>query len=179
MPRGPGGVGSFTCARHTHHMAMTWAARALTPQEHEAVQTDPRHAATLVEDEPPDKRRGVDLDTAWHGIHWLLTGTAYESETPHGQAIFGGEPIGADLGHGPAHLIDARTVKRIADALTDISSAELVARVDVDAMVDADIYPGLWGELDVLDWLQPRYKELRRFYRRAAKQGMPVLAAIL
>lgn len=160
-------------------MAMTWAARALTPEELEAVQADPRHAAALVEDEPPDKRRAVDLDTAWHGIHWLLTGTPYESETPHGQAIFGGEPIGADLGFGPAHLIDARTVKKIAAALTDLSSAELVERVDIEAMTGADIYPGFWAEVDATQWLRPRYRQLRRFYRRAAKKGMPVLAAIL
>lgn len=160
-------------------MAMTWAARALTPEEHEAVRADPRSAAALVEDEPPDGRRSVDLDTAWHGIHWLLTGTAFEADTPHGQAIFGGEPIGADLGHGPAHLMEASTVRRIAAALESIRAADLADRVDFAAMTEADIYPGFWGERDIVEWLRPRYKALRRFYRRAAKRGMPVLTAIL
>jgi hypothetical protein len=161
-------------------MVMTWTARALTEEEHEAVLANPGRAAELVEDEPPDPKRGVDLDTAWHGIHWLLTGTAYDAETATGQAIFGGEPIGPDLGNGKAHLIDAPTVRKISAALDNLTAAELGERIDVDAMQAADIYPGFWHERDVFhDWLQPRYKALRKFYRRAAKQGRPVLTAIL
>jgi len=161
-------------------MVMTWTARALTEAEHEAVLASPGRAAELVEDEPPDPKRGVDLDTAWHGIHWLLTGTAYDADTAVGQAIFGGEPIGANLGQGPAHLIDAASVKKIAAALESLDADDLAERVDAEAMQDADIYPGFWQETDVFQgWLRPRYKALRKFYRRAAKHGSPVLTAIL
>ncbi len=161
-------------------MVMTWTARALTEEEHDAVCSNGAAAAALMEDEPPDPKRGVDLDTAWHGIHWLLTGTAYDTETHAGQAIFGGDPVGADLGHGPAHLIDARTVKRISTALDTMRPSDVAARVDFDAMLEADIYPGFWDHEDVLlTWLRPRYKQLRKFYRRAARVGAPVLVAIL
>ncbi len=161
-------------------MVMTWTARALTEDEHEAVLASPRRVAALVEDEPPDPQRGVDLDTAWHGIHWLLTGTAYDAETATGQAIFGGEPIGPDLGNGKAHLIDPRTVKRIAEALSHLKATDLAERVDPEAMREADIYPGYWDEVDIFQaWLRPRYKALRKFYRRAAGHGSAVLTAIL
>ena len=161
-------------------MVMTWTARALSEQEHEAVRSDGSAAATLIEDEPPDPRRGVDLDTAWHGIHWLLTGTAYDAESPAGQAIFGGDAVGDDLGNGPAHLIDAGTVKKISAALKPVKAADLAARVDIGAMREADIYPGFWEEPDDFHgWLQPRYKKLRKFYRRAARSGCAVLVAIL
>ena len=47
-------------------------------------------------------------------------------------------------------------------------------------MLDADIYPGFWDERDVFHtWLRPRYKQLRKFYRRAARSGCAVLVAIL
>ena len=97
-----------------------------------------------------------------------------------GQAIFGGDPIGGDLGHGPAHLIEPRTVKKISAALEALPASEIASRVDFDAMLDADIYPGFWDERDVFHtWLRPRYKHLRKFYRRAARSGCAVLVAIL
>lgn len=158
----------------------TWTGRALTDREHASVAADGTVAAELVEDEPPDPRDTVDLNTAWHGIHWLLTGTAYDAESVAGQAIFGGEPVGPDLGYGPAHLLDVPTVRRIAKALSTISAGELAERVDPEAMSAADIYPGFWSERDIAEvWIQPRYKALRRFYQRAAKQGRPVLVAII
>jgi Domain of unknown function (DUF1877). len=39
---------------------------------------------------------GVDLDEAWHGVDCLLTGTAWDlGDGPAGEAILGGEEIGA------------------------------------------------------------------------------------
>ena len=161
-------------------MVMTWTARALTEEEHEVLLSDGSAAAALIEDEPPDPKRGVDLDTGWQGIHWLLTGTAYDTETVLGQAIFGGEPVGADLGQGPAHLIGPETVTKISTALEAFGTQELASRVDFAAMTDADIYPGFWDEQDVFyDWLRPAYKRLRKFYRRAARSQSAVLVAIL
>ena len=161
-------------------MLMTCTARARTDEEHDVVGSDAKAKTTLIEDEPPDPKRGVDLDTAWHGVHWLLTGTAYATARHAGQAIFGGDAIGADLGHGPAHLIDPRTVKKISAALDALPASEVAALVDFDAMLDANIYPGFWDEQDVFHtWLRPRYKQLRKFYRRAARASSAVLVAIL
>ena len=159
---------------------MPWTARALTPDEHDAVTTNPKVVVDLLEDEPPDPTRAVHLGTAWHGIHWLLTGTAYDIESAAGQAIFGGEPIGRNLGNGPAHLLDLRTVKLIDEALDSLTVADLADRYDPDRMVDADISPGFWHDPDVFEeLLAPRYRALRKFYRRARKAGAPVLVGIL
>ena len=56
-------------------MVMTWTARALEPEELAAVSANSKVVVDLLEDEPPSPKLAVDLDTAWHGIHWLLTGT--------------------------------------------------------------------------------------------------------
>ena len=170
----PGAHGILTA------MVMTWTARALEPEELAAVSANSKVVVDLLEDEPPNPKLAVDLDTAWHGIHWLLTGTAYDAESPAGQAIFGGDPIGHNLGNGPAHLLDGRTVKRIADALRNLSADDLAARYDPDSMLAADIYPGFWFDPAVFEeLLRPRYRELRKFYRRAAKNGRAILTAIL
>jgi len=44
----------------------------------------------------------VELDKAWHGIHYLLTGGAEPNGTLASKVIMGGENIGPDLGYGPA-----------------------------------------------------------------------------
>ena len=161
-------------------MVMTWTARALTPEEHAAVTTNAKVVVDLLEDEPPHPKLALHLGTAWHGIHWLLTGTAYESESAVGQAIFGGEPIGRNLGHGPAHLLDHRVVRRVDDALESLSVADLADRFDPDLMVEADISPGFWHDPEIFaPLLAPRYRALQRFHRRARKAGAPVLTAIL
>jgi Domain of unknown function (DUF1877) len=47
----------------------------------------------------------VDLDKAWHGIHYLLTGTTLSNRTLASKVIMGGEDIGPDFGYGPAQLL--------------------------------------------------------------------------
>jgi hypothetical protein len=46
----------------------------------------------------------LDVDKAWHGIHFLLCGQAWESPFPLG-FILGGEEVGdVDVGYGPARV---------------------------------------------------------------------------
>ena len=47
-----------------------------------------------------------DLDKAWHGIHFLLTGSAWETTPGAGESVLGGDPVGPDRGYGPARLLD-------------------------------------------------------------------------
>lgn len=49
------------------------------------------------------ERPSVDLDKAWHAIHYLLTGEADEVPGPLGFLVSGGAPVGAiEVGYGPA-----------------------------------------------------------------------------
>ncbi|MGC5585414.1 DUF1877 family protein [Ornithinimicrobium sp. W1665] len=67
---------------------------------------------------------------AWHGIHWLLTGSQDSTDDVTCEVIFGGEPVGDDLGHGPARLLDPQRGKRI-PAYGDAAGT---ARTDVDVL---------------------------------------------
>jgi Domain of unknown function (DUF1877) len=42
----------------------------------------------------------IDLDNAWHGIHYLLTGTSYEGQEPLCHLLLGCTSIGdEDIGY--------------------------------------------------------------------------------
>ena len=43
----------------------------------------------------------VDVDKAWHCLHFLLTGTASEGEPPMDFVVRGGTEVGEDMGTAP------------------------------------------------------------------------------
>lgn len=124
-----------------------------------------------------DPAATVDLDKAWHGLHWLLTGRADPHPAPLSDAILGGEEIGEDLGYGPSYLLTPDRVRAVATALEALDEAELRARADPTAMDRAELYPGIWGEEEGLFdlMLLPSFQDLRDFYAEAARQGQVVV----
>jgi len=117
----------------------------------------------------------LHLEKAWHGVHWLLCGTADEAPPPLGDAVLGGEPVGADLGYGPARLLGADRVAPLATELGRLTDDELGARFDAGAMEQAGIYPSGWSEPDRRDWLLAECRRVRAFYAGAATRDAAVL----
>ncbi len=129
--------------------------------------------------ESDDDLTSVDLDKAWHGIHWLLTGETDPSTGVVSSAIFGGEPLGEDLGYGPGRLLSAEDVAAVAAALQDLEPDALRTRMDPSAMDDAGVYPSIWDEPDVFDsYLAPAFANLRTFYSAAAQSGEAVIQTL-
>jgi Domain of unknown function (DUF1877) len=55
----------------------------------------------------------ADLDKAWHGIHYLLTGTAWEGEPPLDFLVRGGRTVGTiEVGYSPARVLTAEETVR-------------------------------------------------------------------
>ena len=124
---------------------------------------------------PP--KGSIDLDKAWHGIHWLLTGDAWGGEPPLAWTIVGGEDIGDDMGYGPARVVTPEQVRQVAAALANFDDAALARNYDPVAMDAQQIYPTIWtrdGE-EGLAYLQHYFRILARFYADAAKRGDAVL----
>src|SRR5204863_4376074 len=123
-----------------------------------------------------EERTSTDLDKAWHGIHWLLTGSADGGDEPLCYLLAGGEPVGdVDVGYGPARALTSEQVASWDAALSQISRDELARRFDPKAMLDADIYPQIWarsieGEEDTLDYLLQAYGGFRDFVAAARKE---------
>ncbi len=148
---------------------------------------DPLTARTWLEDEDrveellesDDDETSVDLDKAWHGVHWLLTGAADVTDDVTSDALFGGEPIGEDLGYGPPRLLSPERASAVADALERLDVGTLRQRMDARAMTDAEIYPTIWDESDVFDeYLAPAFERLRSFYLAAAENHEAVIQTI-
>lgn len=130
--------------------------------------------------ETDDDESSVDLDKAWHGLHWLLTGSAGPTADPASEAIFGGEEIGEEIGYGPARLLAPDRVRIVAAALAAVDESTLRARTDRGAMARADLYPDIWGEEDVVaTYLLPYLDELRAFHADAAAAGHAVIQVIV
>ncbi len=132
----------------------------------------------VLETKPP---AGMEMDKEWHGIHFLLTGSAWSTQGPYGQVILGGKEIGPDLGYGPARFLTAEQVKEIAERLRGVTEDQLRRRYDPVKMTEAEIYPQVWrreGE-SALAWLLQGYRQLVEFYDRAAGQGKAVVLAIV
>ena len=176
-------------------MGMLFEARMVSEQEAAEAQSSPDRLEALLESDDPD--RVVDVDKAWHGIHWLLTGSPDDrppaprkrglfrrsapEPDPAGAewlAVLGGEPVGDD--NGSVRLLTPEQVAAVAAVLAPLDRDALGGRVDLLAMEAAELYPDIWGEEDVYEeYLGPNYEVLRDFYLRAAAEGSAVLLSIM
>src|SRR5882762_365214 len=68
-----------------------------------------------------DRLPSAHLEKAWHGLHYLLTGSAGEGGLPLGFLLEGGEEVGEDLGYGSPRLFQPPEVRQIDAALAPIS----------------------------------------------------------
>lgn len=138
---------------------------------------------------PPAPARAVlaesddlDLDKAWHGLHYLLTGTAWEGEFPASFLVSGGMPLGEeDVGYGPARAFAPEEVRAIADFLDGMDETALRARYVPAELAEAEIYPDvIWtrDEEAETNWeyLLDAFTRSRAFVREAADRGLALLA---
>ena len=123
--------------------------------------------------------QSTDLDKAWHGIHYLLTGTAFEGEVPISYLLTGGEVVGdVDVGYGPARALTPAQVHDFQQALAGLTAEDLRARFNPAEMKTLDIYPDIWdrnpAEDDTLKYCLEYFETLRNFVGIVAskKQGL-------
>jgi len=159
-------------------MSMIAGLASIPPDRLEALQAAPDTLDEIVfaQDEQ-ERERQIDLDKAWHGIHFLLTGKAWGGEGPLAWAVVGGHEIGDDIGYGPARFLTPEQVGQVAAALAAVTGDEFARRYDPAAMEKQQIYPGIWereGD-EGLAWLRHYLPVLGRFYADAAGRGDAVL----
>lgn len=159
--------------------------RAIDEQTAESLQDDPDTVERLLgeedEAEDPAPLAIVDVDKAWHGLHFLLTSIAESTgageDAPLAQAILGGEPLHEDE---DVRVMTAAEVRAVAAALAVITKDQLRDAFDPEAMSAADIYPDIWvrdGE-EALDYLLIHFPTLVGFYRSSAESGHAALLRI-
>jgi hypothetical protein len=117
----------------------------------------------------------ASIEKAWHGLHYLLCGSAKEAESSLGQVVLGGTEIGTDLGYGPARYLTSAKVQELAAALSLVTTDKLLERYDSKKMERLEIYPGAWEEPENREWLAEAFAEVLGFYTRVAARGNAVL----
>lgn len=127
----------------------------------------------------------VDLDKAWHCLHYLLSGSAQAGQGPLAFLLAGGAAVGdEDLGGaGPARVFAASEVASIADALAEVTEPALLARFDPKKLEALSIYPGRWSALNLrsdyeLGYYFGPFRELQRLTARARDQGLGMIVWI-
>lgn len=117
----------------------------------------------------------LGLAQAWHGLHFLLTGSAIGGAPPLADAVIGGREVGEDLGYGPLRLLAPAEVAAVAAALDDFDRGDLARRYDAAAMEEMRLYPGGWDEPENREWLLDAFDELKAYYARARGLGHGML----
>lgn len=162
------------------HASMIWMAVAVNvAQVGELTNNEEMLARTLLK---AKGEQAINLDKAWHGIHYLLNGTAWDVTSIAGQAILGGKEFGIDMGYGPPRVLSSEDVKKVANALSALTPLQLSARYDPRLMEKEEIYPAIvWQRegTDALKWLLDDYAELSKFYQHAAEKNQAIIIAVM
>lgn len=160
-------------------MSMIGCLRFTTGSEIERILDQPEAIHDFLADQPSGTLLVGDVDKAWHGIHFLLTGTAWEGEGPASFLVQGGREVGdEDVGYGPARAFGPAETKAVSAALEALPAEALRGRFDAKRMTELDIYPTVIWERDgqeSLDYLIQHYEGLRQMLRSAAADGMGMI----
>ena len=122
----------------------------------------------------------VHLEKSWHGLHFLLTGSAGESGVLLGFLLEGGQEVGEDDGYGAPRLFQPKEVQEISAALAPISDCELWGQFDPERMEADGVYPGIWDEEEeeLRDEYLSYFHELKQVVEQAGAGGMGLLVAL-
>lgn len=123
----------------------------------------------------------LDLDKAWHGVHFVLCGEVEPGESLLSRAVLGGTEVGEDFsGYGPARCFTPAQVAELARALGDPQvERDAAGRYDPQRMTELGIYPFGWEEVDEREWIFDAFRELRDFYADAAAGGRAVVTCLV
>jgi hypothetical protein len=166
-------------------MGMIAMFRRLTEADLSRLREEPELVADYLGEDEPDgfgPFADLDVDKAWHAIHFLLTGSAWEGDPPLNFIVTGGVEMGEDLGYGPARGLNSGEVRTLAAALKTIPADALLQRFDPAALTSAEIYPEIWDRPPEKDdprgYVSEYYDQLRSFVLDAAFEGEALLVAM-
>lgn len=125
----------------------------------------------------------INLDKAWHAIHFLLSGNTDPALPPQG-SLFAGEELGEDFGYGPARVLTPSDVRAFADYLSSKPDDFVEQTIDFKALREADVYPDIWDRDDLeeveeeIEYVAEYFRVLKTFMRKAADAGEAAVVQI-
>lgn len=119
-----------------------------------------------------------DFEKSWQGLHYLLTGTAWEGEPPLNFLMGGGRELELVDGEPPLLTHSSADTRRIADALVQLTDEQVRGRVDHAAMTRLEICPGAWDDPERVGLLLEDVRRLRETVSAVASRGLGLLVSI-
>lgn len=159
-------------------MSMTANYLALSPAQLEQAREDLDVLEELLFPDGDDAPGVLDIDQAWHLIHFLLNGKAWDGKGPLFDAVLGGAEIdGAQTEQGPVRFLEPDQVRATAEALATLTSDELWSRFDLKKVKRARIHPeGGWShDEENRDYLHEHFDALKAYFAKAGADGKAML----
>ncbi len=126
----------------------------------------------------------LDLDKAWEGLFFLLTGeslaTSDEAAAPLSWVLLAPQEVdpGQDMGYGPALYSTPEQTRAVSDSLNQISVQDLKDRFNGKLMDELGIYPEVWEQPESSGYLIESFESLKEFYNNAAATHQAVIMFI-
>ncbi|WP_262150102.1 YfbM family protein [Chryseobacterium foetidum] len=137
--------------------------------------------AVIYEDESENENL-TDIDKAWEGIIFLLTGEGIaSSEHRLTRVLFSGQLIDEDqdLGYGPAHFLKPDEVLELHYEISKITIEDLKQRFNPEKMSEEGIYPEIWEEgEDAFDYLAEEFVAVQKTFAKAAQNSEAIITFI-
>jgi hypothetical protein len=161
-------------------MSMIGHLRSVDDRVIDAVLATPSTVHGVVHpDDEPDGSEHLDIDKAWHTIHYVLAGDTWGGDFPYGFLVLCGSSVGdEDVGYGPARVFRSEEVARIASVVGQIDDETFRERFSVDRLKEAHVYPsfGHASDEEEIPYFLSYFQRLRAFVQTAAqlKKGLIV-----
>ena len=120
---------------------------------------------------PDTQAEEIDLDKAWHALHFWFSGGANEGRFPAAFLLYGGREVGSvDVGYGPARCLKSTEVSHLETFLRQYTPDKLKSWYDPLRLMDAETYPEFWDEADreeMIEYLIQNFEDLKGFVEKA------------
>lgn len=131
-------------------------------------------------DEETENPMLIDIDKAWDGIIFLLTGQSIDNaDHPLLRVLFSGQIIDEeqDFGYGPAHYLTPEQVAELNNEISEITTSDLKRKYDPEKMTELEVYPTIWEQEgdDAFEYLREYFKSLQKVYSDATENGEAVV----
>jgi hypothetical protein len=118
----------------------------------------------------------LDLDKAWSGVHFLLTGTNGGGEGP-ASYLLTGTPL-VDMDEIQVLSLSSQKVVEFDLYLQTISNDFLKKQYNPKRMMELEIYPSPWKDSEDLEYLLEHFEELKEFVSKTVKKHKGLILSL-